>query len=33
MSVGIYGSEIPLTSGAIQSAIDTKAKIAGYKKS
>ncbi|MDH4420967.1 flagellar hook-associated protein FlgK [Bacillus cereus] len=32
MSVGIYGSEIPLTSGAIQSAIDTKAKIAGYKK-
>ncbi|MBL3822751.1 flagellar hook-associated protein FlgK [Bacillus sp. BSL6] len=32
MSVEIYGSEIPLTSGAIQSAIDTKAKIAGYKK-
>lgn len=32
MSVEIYGSEIPLTSGAIQSAIDTKAKIASYKK-
>ena len=32
MSVEIYGSEIPLTSGAIQSAIDTKTKIAGYKK-
>ncbi|MFJ1102239.1 flagellar hook-associated protein FlgK [Bacillus sp. RA(2023)] len=32
MSVEIYGSEIPLASGAIQSAIDTKAKIASYKK-
>ncbi len=32
MSVAIYGSDIPLTSGAIQSAIDTKAKIASYKK-
>ncbi|TKI02789.1 flagellar hook-associated protein FlgK [Bacillus wiedmannii] len=32
MTAEIYGSEIPLTSGAIQSAIDTKAKIASYKK-
>ncbi|MHA4215180.1 flagellar hook-associated protein FlgK [Bacillus cereus] len=32
MSAEIYGSEIPLSSGAIQSAIDTKAKIADYKK-
>ncbi|MCC2379195.1 flagellar hook-associated protein FlgK [Bacillus wiedmannii] len=32
MSVEIYGLEIPLASGAIQSAIDTKAKIASYKK-
>ncbi|MFD6510592.1 flagellar hook-associated protein FlgK [Bacillus mycoides] len=32
MSVGIYGSVIPLTSGAILSAIDTKAKVASYKK-
>ncbi|PFQ66493.1 flagellar hook-associated protein FlgK [Bacillus cereus] len=32
MTVAIYGSEIPLTGGAIQSAIDTKAKIASYKK-
>ncbi|PFV86369.1 flagellar hook-associated protein FlgK [Bacillus sp. AFS059628] len=32
MSVEIYGSEIPLASGAIQSAIDTKAKIVSYKK-
>ncbi|KKZ92149.1 hypothetical protein B4147_1385 [Bacillus wiedmannii] len=32
MTAEIYGSEIPLTSGAIQAAIDTKAKIASYKK-
>ncbi|AIK62621.1 hypothetical protein DJ46_488 [Bacillus anthracis str. Vollum] len=32
MTAEIYGSEIPLRSGAIQSAIDTKAKIASYKK-
>ncbi|HHL3304279.1 flagellar hook-associated protein FlgK [Bacillus sp. SM-B1] len=32
MSVEIYGSEIPLTSGAIKSAIDTKGQIASYKK-
>ncbi|MGH0591964.1 flagellar hook-associated protein FlgK [Bacillus pretiosus] len=32
MTAEIYGSEIPLTSGAIQSAVDTKAKIASYKK-
>lgn len=32
MSVEIYGSEVSLTSGAIKSAIDTKAKIADYKK-
>ncbi|MCU5327172.1 flagellar hook-associated protein FlgK [Bacillus wiedmannii] len=32
MTAEIYSSEIPLTSGAIQSAIDTKAKIASYKK-
>ena len=33
MSVEIYGSEISVTSGAIKSAIDTKAKIVDYKKS
>ncbi|MEC2468509.1 flagellar hook-associated protein FlgK, partial [Bacillus cereus] len=32
MSVEIYGSEISVTSGAIKSAIDTKAKIVDYKK-
>ena len=32
MSVEIYGSEISVTSGAIKSAIDTKAKIVEYKK-
>ncbi|MBV6678564.1 flagellar hook-associated protein FlgK [Bacillus thuringiensis] len=32
MSVEIYGSEINVTSGAIKSAIDTKAKIVDYKK-
>ncbi|MFT2134620.1 flagellar hook-associated protein FlgK [Bacillus cereus group sp. MYBK5-1] len=32
MSVEIYGSEISVTSGAIKSAIDTKAKIVNYKK-
>ncbi|MEC2867705.1 flagellar hook-associated protein FlgK [Bacillus bombysepticus] len=32
MSVEIYGSEISVTSGAIKSAIDTKAKIIDYKK-
>lgn len=32
MTVAIYGSDIPLTGGAIQSAIDTKGKIASYKK-
>ncbi|PGZ07132.1 flagellar hook-associated protein FlgK [Bacillus cereus] len=31
MSVQIYGTDIPLSGGAIQSAIDTKAKITGYK--
>ena len=31
MSVEIYGSEISVTSGAIKSAIDTKAKIVEYK--
>lgn len=32
MSVEIYGSEISVTSGAIKSAIDTKAKVVDYKK-
>ncbi|KFN02606.1 flagellar hook-associated protein FlgK [Bacillus clarus] len=32
MSVQIYGSDIPLSGGAILSAVDTKAKIASYKK-
>ncbi|MED2917697.1 flagellar hook-associated protein FlgK [Bacillus sp. AR8-1] len=32
MSVEIYGSEISVNSGAIKSAIDTKAKIVDYKK-
>ncbi|UKS61852.1 flagellar hook-associated protein FlgK [Bacillus toyonensis] len=32
MTVEIYGSEISVTSGAIKSAIDTKAKIVEYKK-
>ncbi|MED2803691.1 flagellar hook-associated protein FlgK [Bacillus thuringiensis] len=32
MSVEIYGSEISVSSGAIKSAIDTKAKIVDYKK-
>ncbi|AIY75898.1 TPA: flagellar hook-associated protein FlgK [Bacillus tropicus] len=31
MSLQIYGTDIPLNGGAIQSAIDTKAKITGYK--
>ena len=31
MSVQIYGTDIPLNGGAIQSAIDTKAKITSYK--
>ena len=31
MSLQIYGTDIPLNGGAIQSAIDTKAKITSYK--
>ena len=31
MSLQIYGTDIPLNGGTIQSAIDTESKITGYK--